>query len=76
MVISGEVLDCTDGHGNVYPTFAIIPLKIDATVELASPILNNFVPFSVQHRVEVLEIFITDVFDSKVIDTQVKPDGA
>ncbi len=72
MVISGEVLDCIDGHSNVYPTFAIIPLKIDATVEIASPILNNFVCFSVQHREEVLEIFIADVFDTKVINTHVE----
>jgi hypothetical protein len=46
MVISGEVLDCIDGHGNVYPMFAIVPLKIDATVEIASLILNNFARFS------------------------------
>ncbi len=46
MAISGEVLDCIDGHGNVYPTFVVIPLKIDAAVEIASPILNNFVCFS------------------------------
>jgi hypothetical protein len=46
MVISGEVLDCIDGHGNVYPTFAVVPLEIDAAVEIASPILNNFVCFS------------------------------
>ncbi len=47
MVISGEVvLDCIDGHGNVYPMFAVDALKIDAAVEIASPILNNFVRFS------------------------------
>ena len=47
MVIPGEVLDFIDGHGNVYPMFAIVPLKIDAAVEIASPILNNFVHLSV-----------------------------
>ncbi len=40
MVISGEVLDCIDCHSNVYPTFAIVPLEIDAAVEIAGPILN------------------------------------
>ncbi len=47
MVIAGEVLDCIDGHGNVYPTFAVVPLEIDATVEIASSTLYNFVCFSV-----------------------------
>ncbi len=45
-VISGEVLDCIDGHGNVYLTFAVVPLEIDAAVEIASPILNNFICLS------------------------------
>jgi hypothetical protein len=46
MVISGEVLDCIDRHGNVYPIFAVVSVEIDATVEISSPILNNFVCFS------------------------------
>jgi hypothetical protein len=45
MGIFGEVLDCIDKHVNVYPTFAAVPLKIDASVEIASPILNNFCMF-------------------------------
>ncbi len=35
MVISGEVLDGIDGHGNVYPMFVVVPLKIDAAVEIS-----------------------------------------
>jgi hypothetical protein len=46
MVILVEVLDCIEGHGNVYLMFAIFPLKSDAAVEIASPILNNLVCFS------------------------------
>jgi hypothetical protein len=46
MVISSEVLDCIDRHGNVYPTFDVVPLEIDATVDIASPILNNFICLS------------------------------
>jgi hypothetical protein len=46
MGIPGEVYDCIDRHGNVYPMFAIVLLEIDATVEIASLILNNFVCFS------------------------------
>ena len=46
MVIPGEALDCIDGHDTVYPTFAAVPLEISATVEIASPLLNNFVRFS------------------------------
>jgi hypothetical protein len=42
----GYILDCIDGHGNVYPTFAVVPLEIDAVLDIASPILNNFVRFS------------------------------
>jgi hypothetical protein len=47
MVVSGEVLYCIDGHNNVYPMFARVPLKINATLEIASPILKIFVCFSV-----------------------------
>jgi hypothetical protein len=46
MVIPGEVLDCIDGHGIVYPMFDVVPLKIDAAVEIASPILNNVIRLS------------------------------
>jgi hypothetical protein len=50
MVIFGEVLDCIDGHGNVYPTFAVASLDIDAAVEIARPILNNFVFQRIAHK--------------------------
>ncbi len=43
MVISGEILDYIDGHSDVYPMFAVVLLKIDAAVEIACPILNNFI---------------------------------
>ncbi len=75
MVVSGEVLDCIDRHGNVYQTSAIFPLEIDAAVEIAGPILNNFLCFSVYSRKEVLEILIANVFDTKVVNAQIKPDG-
>ncbi len=32
MVISVEGFDCIDRHGNVYPSFDVVPLKIDASV--------------------------------------------
>jgi hypothetical protein len=48
MFISGEVLDCIDGHGIVYPTIAVVPLEIDvdAALEIPCPILNIFVCFN------------------------------
>jgi hypothetical protein len=46
MVISGEVLDCIDRHGNVDLTFDVVPHEIDAAAEIASPILNNFIRLS------------------------------
>ena len=46
MVIPGEVLDCIDRYSNVHPMFVVVPLEIDAALEIASPILNNFVRFS------------------------------
>jgi hypothetical protein len=36
MVIFGQVLDCIDRHGNDYPTFVVVPLEIDAAVEIAT----------------------------------------
>ncbi len=75
IVIPGEVFDCIDRHGNVYPTFDIVSLEIDAAVEIASPILNNFICLSACSK-EVFESFIANLFDSKVVDTQIKLDGA
>jgi hypothetical protein len=43
---SGEVFDRIDRYGNVYPLFDLVPLKIDATVKIASPNLNNFICLS------------------------------
>ncbi len=71
MVISSEVFDRIDGHGIVYPSFDVVPLVIDSAKEIASPILNNSIL-----RTEVFEIFIANVFDSKFVNTQIKPDGA
>jgi hypothetical protein len=76
MVIPGKVFDCIDGHSNVYPMFDVVPLEIDAAVEIASPILNNVICLRAQCSKEVFEIFIADVFDPKVINAQIKPDGA
>jgi hypothetical protein len=56
--------------------FIIIPCKRDTTIEIALSIFNNFVHFYPKGSKEVLEVFVTNVFDAKVVHAQVEPDGS
>jgi hypothetical protein len=48
----------------------------DATVEVAFPIFNDVVGFCLEGSKKMFEIVLTNVFDAKVIDAKVEPNGA
>jgi hypothetical protein len=64
------------GHVNIHVPLCIIPIKGDATVEVAFPIFNDIVGFCLEGRKEMFEIVLTNVFDSKVIDAKVESNKA
>ena len=75
MVISCEVFNRIDWHCNVYPLCTVVPVELDATVQIAHPVLDNFIHFSPQCLIEVFEIFIADLFDAEVVNAQIEPHG-
>ncbi len=64
------------GHVNIHVLLCIIPIKGDATEEVAFPIFNNVVGFCSEGSKEMFEIVLTNVFDAKVINAKVEPSGA
>ncbi len=56
--------------------FIVVPCKRDTTIEIALPIFNNLIRFHPKGSKEVLEAFVTNVFDAKVVHAQVEPVGS
>ncbi len=76
MGIPCELLHYIFGHGEVDILLLVVPFKVDATVEVAYAVFDNFICFFATVIIEVLEVVFTDVFDSEVADSKVEPDGA
>ncbi len=75
MVISGEVFYHIDRHGYVYPLCIVVPIELDAAVQITCPIFNNLIQLSMQCLKEVFEMFVADVFDAEVINAQIESNG-
>ncbi len=75
MVISREICNCIDRHCNVHPSCSVVPIEFDATVWITCPVFDNLIRFSTECLKEVFEIFITDIFDAKVVNAQIEPHG-
>jgi hypothetical protein len=63
-------------HCYVDISFIVVLCERDTTIEIALPIFNNFVRFCPKGSKEVLEVFVTNIFDAEVVHTQVEPDGS
>ncbi len=50
-----ELLHYIFGHGEVNILLLVVPFKVDATVEIAYAVFNNFIFFFAKGIVEVLE---------------------
>jgi hypothetical protein len=64
------------GHGEFNILLFVVPFRIDATVEVAYAVFDNFICFFAKGVIEVLEVVFTNVFNSKVVNSKVEPDGA
>ncbi len=56
--------------------FIVVPCKRDTTIEIALPIFDNLIRFRPKGSKEMLEVFVTNVFDAKVVHAQVEPVGS
>jgi hypothetical protein len=73
--ISDKLLPDLLGHVNIHIPLCIIPIKGDATVEVAFSIFNDVVSFCEEESKKMFEIVLTNAFDAKVIDAKVEPNG-
>ncbi len=53
--------------------FIIVPLEVDATIEITGLVFNNVICFLSEGVVKMLEMFLANVFDPKVIYCKVEP---
>jgi hypothetical protein len=75
VLIPEQLFSHVGGHCYVNISFIIVLCERDTTIEIAFPIFNNFVRFCPKGSKEGLEVFISNIFDAKVVHTQVEPDG-
>ncbi len=57
-------------------SLVVVPCKRDTTIEVARPIFDNVVRLCPKGSKKVLQVFVTNVFDAKVVHKQVEPDGS
>ncbi len=74
--VSDKLLPDILGHVNIHVPLCIIPIGGDDTVEVVFPIFNNVVGFCLEGSKEMFEIIITIIFDTKVINAKIEPNGA
>ncbi len=73
MSITGQLFHDILGHGKINVAFIIIPLEVDATIEITGLIFNNVICFLSEGIVKMLEMFVTNVCDPKVIYCKAEP---
>ncbi len=73
MSITGQLFHDILGHGKINIAFIIIPLKVDATIEITGLVFNNVICFFLEGIVKMLKMFPFNVFDPKVICCKIDP---
>ena len=73
MSITGHLFHHIFGHVLVDIAFVLIPLKVDATIEITKAVFNNFVRFLPECIIEVLEIVFSYVLDAEIIYCKIEP---
>ena len=67
MSIMGQLFHDILGHCKINVAFIMIPLEVDATIEITRLVFNNVICFFLEGIVKMLKMFLFNVFDSKVI---------
>ncbi len=71
MLVFPELYDDIPRRQNIQSTVVIIPIQLDATVEVAVPIFGEFVLF-LEAFYQMVDIVFVDVFHAKVVNHQVE----
>ncbi len=70
-----QLFDDVTRHGNVKGARVIIPLEVDAAVEIAVPILCEFI-FFLYIPNEVVNVFLTRIFHPEIVHSEREGDWA
>jgi hypothetical protein len=62
-------------HGNIKGAYVVIPFKAYAAVEVAIPILGEFI-FLFDAHDKVFNILLMRIFHAKIVDNKCEGDGA
>ena len=73
MSITGQLFHDILWHGKINVAFIIIPLEVDATIEITGLVFNNVICFLSEGVVKMLEMFLANIFAPKVIYCKVEP---
>ena len=75
MVIFLELFDDVSRHGDIERAFDVVPFEAYSTVEVAVPIFSEFI-FFLDAIYQVVNVLLTRVFYSKIVDDKCECDGA
>jgi hypothetical protein len=75
MLVFLQLFDDVARHGNVEGACVLIPFEAYAAVEVAIPILGEYIFLFDEHD-KVVNIFLTRIFHAEIIDNKCEGDGA
>ncbi len=75
MLVFLQLFDDVARHGNVEGACVVIPFEAYAAVEVAVPILGEFI-FLFDAHDKVVDIFLTHIFHAKIVNNKCEGDGA
>jgi hypothetical protein len=73
MSITGRLFHDILGHCKINVAFIMIPLEVDATIEITGLVFNNVICFFLEGIVKMLKMFLSNLFDPKVFYCKVEP---
>ncbi len=73
MSITSQLFHDILWHGKTNVAFVIIPLEVDATIEITGLVFNNVICFFLEGVVKMLKMFLSNVFDFEDICCKVEP---
>ncbi len=73
MSITSQLFHDILWHGKINVAFIMIQLEVDATMEITGSVFNNVICFFLEGAVKMLEMSLSNVFDSEVIYCKVEP---
>ena len=75
MFVPRELLMDIRRHGQVDVSFFVVPIECNSTIKRPTNILNDFVVLF-EGVEQMLEVFVANILNTKVIDREVEPHGS